>query len=428
VQDRAAAAIPLRLEPGEGAELSGSAQTAVLAAPRPGPSPDGGPSAPGLRVALFTGSYNYIRDGVALTLNRLVAYLLDHGVEVLVFTPVARTPALEHAGEIVPIASMAIPLRPEYRISAGLTPAARARLAAFDPHVVHVATPDLLGHQAQSFARRRGIPVVASYHTRYDTYLAYYGLGALQGLAQRLERRFYDACDEVFVPSPSMAESLTAQGVAAPLHLWSRGVDTRRFHPARRSEAWRAERGVAQEEILVAFVSRLVREKRLEDYVGVMERLRADGVPARALVVGDGPEGEGLRRRLPHALFEGFLVGDALATAYASADVFLFPSDTETFGSVTLEAMASGLPTICADATGSRSLVADGQTGFLLPVGDVAGMARAANRLCADADLRRAMGEAARSRALAFSWDEAMDGALSRYRLLAQRSGTGHAP
>jgi glycosyltransferase involved in cell wall biosynthesis len=405
--------------------LSGSAQTAVLAAPRTEPAPDGGPSADDLRVALVTGSYNYIRDGVALTLNRLVAYLLDHGVQVLVFAPVARTPALDHAGEVVPIPSMAIPFRPEYRISAGLTRGPRARLAAFDPHVVHVATPDLLGHQAQAFARRRGVPVVASYHTRYDTYLAYYGLGALQGLAQRLERRFYDGCDEVFVPSPSMAETLAAQGVAAPFHLWSRGVDTRRFHPARRSQAWRAERGVGAEEILVAFVSRLVREKRLDDYVGVVERLRAQGLSARALVVGDGPEGEGLRRRLPHALFEGFLLGDALATAYASADLFLFPSDTETFGSVTLEAMACGLPTICADATGSRSLVAEGQTGFLLPVGDVAGMTRAAARLCVDADLRRTLGEAARARALAYSWDEAMAGALGRYRVLAQRGGAG---
>jgi glycosyltransferase involved in cell wall biosynthesis len=372
-------------------------------------------------VAIVTGSYNYIRDGVALTLNRLVAYLLSHGAEALVFAPVGPKPALEHAGDLVPVPSLAIPLRPEYRIATGLPAAARARLVAFEPDVLHLATPDILGHQAQALGRTRGWPMVASYHTRYDTYLKYYGLGALQPLAKRMERRFYDACAEVFVPSPSMAQALQADGVTAPLHLWSRGVDTARFDPARRSASWRAARGVGEDEVLVAFVSRLVKEKRLDDFVAVIERLRAAGAPVRALVVGDGPERESLVRRLPGGIFEGFLVGDALPEAYASADVFLFPSDTETFGSVTLEAMASGLPTVCADATGSRSLVEPGVTGALAPIGDVEGLTAAVRSLVDDAALRRRMGEAARRRSLRFSWDEAMAGALSRYRALAGR-------
>ncbi len=377
-------------------------------------------SAP-LRVAIATGSYSYIRDGVALTLNRLVAYLLAHGVEVLIFTPVARTPALVHAGEIVPVPSLAIPLRPEYRIATGLPRRARERLLAFAPDVLHLATPDIVGHQAQALAKARGWPIVASYHTRYDTYLKYYGLGLLQPLAAAGERRFYDRCDEVFVPSPSMAQALRDEGVGAPFHLWSRGVDTARFDPARRSAAWREARGVGEDEVLVAFVSRLVREKRLDDFVAVIERLRAAGAPVRALIVGDGPERASLERRLPDALFEGFLVDDALPVAYASADVFLFPSDTETFGSVTLEAMASGLPTVCADATGSRSLVESGVTGRLAAVGDVEALTAAVLELALDRRVREAMGAAARRRSLLFSWDEAMAGALSRYRALAGR-------
>jgi glycosyltransferase involved in cell wall biosynthesis len=376
-----------------------------------------------LRVALVTGSYNYIRDGVALTLNRLVTYLLRQGVEVLVFTPVARTAALEHAGEVVPIPSFAIPLRPEYRLSIGLTAGARKRLTAFDPDIVHVATPDLLGHQALAWGAARGLPVVASYHTRYDTYLKYYGLARLHGLAKRLERRFYGACDEVFVPSQSMADVLVGEGVEAKIHLWSRGVDTDRFHPAKRSAAWRRERGIGEAEVVVAFVSRLVREKRLDDFVAVIERLRAQGAPVRPLVVGDGPEREALVRRLANGLFEGFLVEEALPVAYASADVFLFPSDTETFGSVTLEAMACGLPTVCADATGSRSLVADGETGFLAPVGDADALTAAVGRLVADEALRSRLGAAARARSLLFSWDEAMAGALQRYEALAGATG-----
>lgn len=374
-----------------------------------------------LRVALVTGSYNYIRDGVALTLNRLVAYLLSRGVEALIFTPVAREAALEHVGEIVPAPSIAIPFRPEYRIALGLSAAARSRLIAFRPDIVHLATPDILGHQALRLAKASGWPTVASYHTRYDTYLKYYGLGFLQPVAKAAERRFYGACDEVFVPSPSMAETLAAEGVEANFHLWTRGVDTQRFDPCRRSQAWRAARGVGPDDILVAFVSRLVREKRLDDFVAVVRRLQAAGLPARALVVGDGPERAALERALPGGLFEGFLVGDDLPTAYASADIFVFPSDTETFGSVTLEAMASGLPTLCADATGSRSLVDTGVTGYLAAVGDPDALADAALRLAREPALRRAMGEAARARSLGFSWDQAMAGALARYRVLAGR-------
>lgn len=374
-----------------------------------------------LRVALITGSYNYIADGVALTLNRLVAYLLRHGVEVLVFAPVGPRAALIHEGELAPVASIPIPMRAEYRLALGLPASARARLEAFAPDVVHIAIPDLLGRGAEAMAVRHGWPVIASYHTRYETYLKYYGFGFLEGLFGRWLGRFYDRCAEVLAPSPSMIEVLAASGVAKPIRLWPRGVDLERFNPGRRSGAWRAARGVGEDEVLVAFVSRLVKEKRVDDFAAAVVAARDAGLKVRALIVGDGPEREALARRLPTGLFEGFVTGEALAIAYASADVFLFPSDTETFGSVTLEAMSSGLPTICADATGSRSLVEAGETGFLAPIGDVPTMTEAVARLARDRALRERMGAAARRRAESFSWDEAMAGVLERYRVLAAR-------
>jgi len=380
-----------------------------------------------LRVALVTGSYNYIRDGVALTLNRLVAYLLAHDVEVKVFAPVGKAAALDHVGDLCPVPSFAIPFRPEYRLAWGLPRAQRNQLIAFDPDILHLATPDFMGHQAQKLGLERGWPTVASYHTRYDTYLKYYHLALLHGVATRLERDFYDACREVFVPSQSMAETLRADGVRTTLHLWPRGVDTHRFDPAKRSVEWRARRGLAVDELAIAFVSRLVKEKRLDDFVAVVKRLEARGVKCRALVVGDGPERQGLMQRLPDGVFEGFVVGEDLAIAYASADMFVFPSDTETFGSVTLEAMASGLPTICADATGSRSLVVSGVTGFLAPIGDQEAMAESALKLARDPDLRRRMSAAARAHSLTFSWDEAMAGILARYRHLARAPDTNAA-
>lgn len=372
-----------------------------------------------LRVALVTGSYNYIQDGVALTLNRMVAFMETRGVEVLIFAPVGPRPTFAHAGEVVPVPSVAAPGRGEYRAALGLPRVPRERLLAFAPHILHIATPDLLGHAAQRLGRKMGWPTVASYHTRFETYLKYYGLEFLTPALGGLVRSFYDGCREIYVPSESMIEVLRAEGVKAPLRLWPRGVETDRFHPGARSQAWRTARGFAPDDVVIAFISRLVKEKRVAEVAQVFARLRASGIAHRPLFVGDGPERAFLEREVASARFEGFLSGEDLATAYASSDIFVFPSDTETFGNVTLEAMASGLPTVCADATGSRSLVQAGVTGYLAEVGDAEGLYRAVAELAGDPERRRAMGAAARARSLQFSWDRAMEGLLVRYEALA---------
>ena len=373
-----------------------------------------------MKVALVTGSYNYIADGVALTLNRMVGFLESQGVEVLVFAPVGKVPAFAHNGKVVPVFSIAAPGRGEYRAALGLSRPARDLLLAFKPDILHIATPDLLGHAAQKLGQKMGWPIVASYHTRFETYLKYYGLGGLTPLLTGIVRDFYDACLEIYVPSPSMIDVLRADGVKGELRLWPRGVDTVRFHPDKRSEAWRAERGVGPDEVVIAFVSRLVKEKRVAEVAAVLARLKASGVAHRALFVGDGPERGFLELHVPGAIFEGYLNGDALAVAYASSDIFLFPSDTETFGNVTLEAMASGLPAVCANATGSRSLVEPGVTGFLAEVGDDGALYDAVAALATDPALRRQMGRAGRERSLTYSWDAAMGGLLARYEALAR--------
>jgi glycosyltransferase involved in cell wall biosynthesis len=370
-----------------------------------------------LRVALVTGSYNFIADGVALTLNRLVAFLERAGVEVLVVAPVARAPAFQHQGELAAAPSAPLPFRPEYRLTFGLTPALRRRLEAFDPDIVHVATPDLLGHQALAFAQATGRPAVASYHTRYEAYLKDYGLGFLEDFVTERLRRFYAACDEVYAPSTSMIASLRADGFADNITLWGRGVDTERFSPTRRNTAFRARLRADDDMPVVAFVGRLVREKRLDTVIEAAASLAA--VQHRLLIVGDGPDRPMLERALPEAIFTGHLSGEDLAVAYASSDIFLFPSDTETFGSVTLEAMASGLPAVCADATGSRSLVEPEVTGYLVAPGDSATFAARVEALAGDAVLRALMGAAARERSLTFSWEADMAGLLARYQALA---------
>ncbi len=366
------------------------------------------------RIALFTGAYNHIADGVSLTLNRLVEHLEQQGASVRVFAPTVDDPPIDHKGTLVPVPSVPLPGRSDYRFTVGLTPSVRSEVEAFNPTLYHIATPDLLGRHALSLAQETDTPVVSSYHTHFSSYLKYYHLGLFESALWEYLRRFYQQCDQVYVPSTAIGEVLQDHGINNGLRLWQRGVDTNRFTPQKQSADWRASHGIDDKEVVVTFVSRLVWEKGLDVYVDVIRRLERKGIPHRSLVVGDGPARAELENRLPNTTFTGFLEGDRLATAYASSDLFLFPSDTETFGNVTLEAMASGLPTICADAAGSRDLVDHNNTGVLCQPGDAEDFTDAAQRLILDTELRTRMSRASHARAQKFTWDAVLS-RMNRY-------------
>ena len=373
---------------------------------------------PDLRIALFTGAYNHIADGVSLTLNRLVAYLEGQGANVEVYAPTMPVPALEHSGTLIPVPSVSAPGRPDYRVSLGLSSAARRSLTDFKPNLFHIATPDFLGLAALRTARRTGIPVVSSYHTHFASYLDYYRLGRLEGLTWRYLRWFYGNCRHVYVPTGSMMDVMRAHGIQENLRLWPRGVESALFNPGRRSFDWRRERGIGDSEIVVAFVSRLVTEKGLGVVRDVAVGLKDRGIAHRVVIVGDGPERARLAADLPTAIFEGHLTGEKLATAYASSDVFLFPSETETFGNVTLEAMSSGLPAVVANATGSNALVEDGVTGFLAPPRDSVAFLDRVQQLISDDTLRARMSAAARRAAERYEWSEVLGRLASYYEEL----------
>lgn len=387
--------------------------------PRLDPLPDGcRDEAPvgQMRVALFTGAYNHIADGVSLTLNRLVEFLERHDVQVMVFAPTVDEPAIEHSGTLIPAPSVSMPGRPEYRITLGLSAANRRALTDFAPTFLHIATPDPLGRSALSYGKKRGIPVVSSYHTHFSSYLKYYRMTLLERPAWLYLRWFYSNCQHVYVPSPSMADVLRAHGIRDRLLYWPRGVDTSRFNPAMRSLEWRRSLGIGDDEVVVSLVSRLVWEKGLKEFVDVAHRLKQEGVAHRVMLVGEGPAKEELEQQLPEAIFTGYLANSDLARAYASSDVFLFPSQTETFGNVTLEAMASGVPTVCTDATGSNALVEPGVTGFLAPPEDVDAHYDSVHRLIVDAKLRNTMSLAASDRAKEYAWDAVLNRMLCYYR------------
>lgn len=375
-----------------------------------------------LRVALFSGNYNYVRDGANQALNRLVGYLLDQGVAVRIYSPTTETPAFEPVGELVSVPSVPVPGRGEYRIGLGLPPQVRNDIKDFKPNIVHIASPDIIGHRAVNWARRNAVPAVASVHTRFETYFRYYRMAWLQTVAESILRRLYQRCEEIYAPSESMAAVLHDQRMSRHIAIWSRGIDRGLFHTGRRDLEWRRQLGFADDEAVILFVGRLVLEKGLDTFSDTLACLTAMGVRHRALIVGDGPARSWIEERAPQAVYTGFLKGEQLARAYASSDVMFNPSSTETFGNVTLEAMASGLPVVAARATGSLSLVSEGVNGLLTTPDDVEESAAALAVYLTDTDRRRMAGESGIAIAERFNWDRINGGLLQRYLRIATAS------
>jgi len=368
-----------------------------------------------MRIALFSGNYNYVKDGANQALNRLVGRIEARGHKARIYSPVTRTPAFAHTGTLVPVPSVPIPGRGEYRVALGLPRAAERDLKHFQPDILHLAAPDWLGHSAKAWARRRHVPVVASVHTRFETYFDYYRMGFIRRGAENLLKSFYRDLAEIYAPSDSMADVLVVEGYSKRVRIWSRGVDRHIFSPDMRDMAWRRSLGIADDVPVIGFVGRLVLEKGLDIVAGVGAELRARGVKHHMLVVGEGPAGDWIAERLPGATFTGFLTGTDLARAYAAFDMFLNPSITETFGNVTLEAMACGVPPVAAAATGSSSLVADGVSGRLIQPGNIGAFADALDAYARNIDLRAAHGASSLARAGAFDWDAINDAVIDRY-------------
>jgi glycosyltransferase involved in cell wall biosynthesis len=368
-----------------------------------------------LRVALFSGNYNYVRDGANQALNRLVTYLLRQGAHVRVYSPTTNTPAFEPAGDLVSVPAVPIPGRSEYRLPLALTGRLRRDLAEFKPNVVHISSPDIVGHRAVSWARRNKIAAVASVHTRFDTYCEYYGLQFLEPLARGIMRRLYQRCEVVMVPAESIAAILRAQRMNRDIAIWARGIDREQFNPARRDMVWRRSLGIADNDAVVAFLGRIVMEKGLDVFSDAIRALTERNVPHRVLVIGEGPARPWFEQQLPSAVFAGHQTGPDLARALASADILFNPSITEAFGNVTLEAMACRLPVVAAEATGATTLVSNGTTGILVEAGDIDAFAAALETYIRDPEVRRRHGEAGLAVAQTMDWDTINSAVIRSY-------------
>ena len=376
-----------------------------------------------LRIALFSGNYNYVRDGANQALNRLVGYLLSQGASVRIYSPTVENPAFEATGDLVSVPSMAIPFRPEYRIPLSLSRSVRRDLEAFNPNIVHIASPDRVSRKAVKWAKKQNLPVLCSVHTRFETYFRYYNMSFIEPVVEAWIRRLYRKCDALVAPSESFAQVLREQRMNYDIDIWSRGVDREIFHPGRRDMEWRRGLGISDDTPVIGFLGRLVMEKGLDVFSDTIDQLKRRNVPHQVLVIGEGPARAWFESRIPEAKFAGFQVGADLGRAVASMDMFFNPSVTEAFGNVTLESMACGLPVVAAKATGSQSLVEDKVSGRLITPGAINQFADALQAYCTNTDLRTEHGSTGERRSHDYSWDAINQTVADTYlRLIRQRA------
>jgi glycosyltransferase involved in cell wall biosynthesis len=365
-----------------------------------------------LKLALVTETFPPEINGVAMTLQRLVEGLARRGHDVMVLRPrqtadgaMATTRLCRE--ELFP--SLPIPGYAFLRL--GLP--ARKRLIALwsnhRPDLVHVATEGPLGYSALRAARVLGLPVSSSFHTNFHAYSRHYGFGFLTRVALAYLRHFHNRTLATFAPTAELNQQLARDGFAR-LRLLARGVDTRLFSPAHRSEPLRAQWGAAPDDLAVVHVSRLAAEKNYPLLIEAFTAIRAAQPRAKFILASDGPLRKKLQRAHPWIHFTGFLDAHSLAAHYASADFFVYASLTETFGNVVLEAMASGLPVSAFDYAAAARFIRHGENGWLVPLGDHEAFLAGAKTLAADAALRRRLGAAARATAEIVPWDGVIAG------------------
>ena len=298
------------------------------------------------------------------------------------------------------------------------------RVESARPDVIQVATPGPVGACGLAVAKLLGIPVVGSYHTELGPYALHLTRDLLvaEAMSSYVDW-FYGRCDAVLAPTVAVADQLVARGVARHVDVWSRGVDTSQFTPAKRSEQLRASL-VGDGTVLALSVGRLSPEKRLDVLLRSVELAAADIPGLRLVVVGEGPARATLEAAAsPGVTFLGELRGEELAAAYASADIFCFPSTTDTFGQVLLEASASGLPVIAASAGGATELVTANVSGVIVEADDPEALARAITELALDRERRSELARGGRSMALARTWDRSFDELRAAYRIATQTEG-----
>lgn len=379
----------------------------------------------GLRLAIASDTWAPQLNGVTRTLGRLVAEARRRGAEVRVFAPNDPSSRTPEPG-LTDFASRPFWAYPQLRMAWPGQGALASDWERWRPTLVHAATPFGVGLAARAAAKRLGIPFVTSYHTSLSQYAAFYRLGLLTRPGWAFLRWFHNSGLRTWCPSTAIATELSGRGFHGT-GVWSRGVDSTAFAPTWRSRSFRRAHGVADGDLLVAYVGRIAREKGIDTLLeGVRAAAGRCAVRVRPMIVGDGPYESAARAAAPpETIFTGTLSGHELSTAFASADVFVFPSVTDTFGNVVLEAMSSGVPVVGADCAVTRELLAQGGGVFF---SDAESLAGTLVELGSAPGKRAALASRARAVAETRTWDAVFDRLFAEYLLLSRHEAPARNP
>lgn len=363
-----------------------------------------------LRIALVTETYLPEVNGVAITLGRMVEGLCLRGHDIHLIRPRQHQQDRAASGETYRETLVSgMPIPGYSGLKSGL-PAKGTLLRLWQQHrpdIVHIATEGPLGWSALSAARKLNLPVSTDFHTNFHSYTRHYGIGLLQWPIAAYLRHFHNKAACTLVPTTELQQQLEQEGYRN-VRVVSRGVDTELFNPQRRNETLRCSWGADEFTPVVVLVSRLAAEKNLDVAIDAFYAMRARNPLAKMVLVGDGPERARLQKQHPDLIFAGMQTGEALAEHYASGDLFLYPSLTETYGNVTIEAMSSGLATIAYDYAAARQHIRHDQNGVLVKFGDTQRfIAQAENLISNPSDVQR-LRHAARQSVASLGWDSIM--------------------
>lgn len=370
-----------------------------------------------MRIAIFSDTYAPEINGVARTLKRYTDYLEKQGIEYRLFVPESST-TVPSVPQVQRFTSVPFLLYSECRLALPNPMQIKLTLDEFKPTLIHIATPFNLGLFGVHYGKRNGIPMVASYHTNFDDYLEYYHLTFLEKWIWKYMNWFHRPFDKVYVPSQSTKDKLRDHNIHDDIELWGRGINHELYSPAKRSNTVFKENFNIHERNILLYVGRIAPEKDihivLETFYSLPEHVKKE---THLVIVGDGPLFKVLsEQHQTNITWTGFIEGESLAQVYASSDIFIFPSPTETFGNVVLEALSSGLPVIGANAGGVKHLINNGINGFLCEPKNIEEFVSRTSLLLETPSLRVSFSKEAEQFAKTLSWNEIFERLIDSFK------------
>jgi glycosyltransferase involved in cell wall biosynthesis len=381
-----------------------------------------------IKIAFFAEILIEEFDGASRTMFQILKRIPKSDFEFLFFCGTGPNELFGY--QCIKVPAITIPFNSTYKMA--IPALAKGKLAAkleeFQPDIVHIATPSSLGSFALNWAHQKGLPIMTIYHTHFISYVDYYFkvlpflIAPVKRWVAGFQKRFYNSCHLIYVPSESIAAELVQGGVEQQrISIWKRGIDAQLFHPDKRDIA-HIQSLTKQKERVILFASRLVWEKNLQVLIDLYQLIVQRNLPWHILVAGDGVAADSCKRQMSRATFLGTVSHTELSMLYASSDVFFFPSISESYGNVVLEAMASGLPCVIADGGGSRDFIEQGVNGFTCAPYDAAGYLTKIEHILNHPELWQEMHHHTRAYAVKFDWESLVERYFTDIKALVSKS------